>query len=96
MKNREYKWYVHCSSGQIVDSLGEKELGERGLLPGLLTGWVGLKLEVGISQGTGTQNLLVAVMAFLEGDSLHRTLSEIPKLIDKMSHINTPEKKVVL
>lgn len=46
MKNRECKWYVHCSSGQILDSLEEKDLGCRGLLPGLLTGGAGQGLEL--------------------------------------------------
>lgn len=46
MKNRECKWYVHCSSGQTLDSLEEKELGRRGLLPRLLTGGAGGGLEM--------------------------------------------------
>lgn len=47
MKNRECKWYVHCSSGQTLDSLEGRELGSMVFLPGLLTGCAGLGLGVG-------------------------------------------------
>lgn len=44
-KNTECKSSVHCSSGQTLESLEEKELGRRGLLPMLVKGWVGLELD---------------------------------------------------
>lgn len=38
MKNRECKWYVHCSSGQTLDSLEEKAGEER--LPSRAVNWL--------------------------------------------------------